>query len=73
MFINIFYDSYHYQSQFGQNIYVHLKYHGLLDSELPLATCKPLKKQSFGIFADSVVFFCISTINVSQTVNPKFI
>ena len=66
MFINIFYDSYHYQSQFGQNIYVHLKYHGLLDSELPLATCEPLKIQSFGIFADSVVFFFVFLLSISH-------
>ena len=46
------------QLQFRQNIYVHLKnifgsctkWYGSLDSQLPLARSKPLKRQDFGIY-----------------------
>ena len=46
------------QLQFGHNIWVHLKdliqrfqkCYGLLDSELPLARCQPLKIEDFGVF-----------------------
>ena len=43
------------------------KCYGLLDSQLPLARCQPLKIKGLGIFfADSVVVFYISNLNISH-------
>ena len=47
------------------------KCYGLLDSQLPLTRCQPLKTQGFCIFCELSTFSCISILVISGMVTPK--
>ena len=49
------------------------KCYGLLDSQLPLTRCQPLKTQDFCIFCELSTFSCISILVISGNCNSKAI